>query len=760
MVKPGDNSPIQESTDPTRAGPLRLREYQLLEKLGAGGMGTVYRALHLRLERVFAVKTLSSERTQDHEAIGRFQREMKAVGALDHANIIRATDAGEVNGIHFLVTEFVDGVDLSQLIYRVGPLPIGAACETIRQAAEALQHVHEHGLVHRDIKPANLMVASDGQVKILDLGLALLQTQRGDAATSTGQIVGTVDYMSPEQAIDTQGVDIRSDIYSLGCTLFYLLAGKPPFAGDSYRTTDQKLKAHAEFAPPRLSECRSDVPARVEAVVQRMMAKDPADRFRSPAEVVEHLQGFADGRLGDLLAPVSAQPANLRSHDTETRRPFSAPIQTITAPPLPTTSEGDLSRQPSRPNSGRGLSWATNSLPNSLPNSLAIRLAISLAISLAIAGGLAGALYLNSGERQLKKTPPVEQNLIVASREPRSPSAPELREPNRHKPGVHESQRFIGHTDRVLALDLSREGRWLLSAGTDATVRLWNAATGRQIHEMRGHVGYVAAVCFSPDGKQAISGGKDQTVRQWDLATGEQVMQYTGHASVVTSVAVSRDGERFLSSSFDASVNMWDWDQPTPRAILGYRGGSQVPRVNQLSDLASLESHTSWVRSVAFSHDSTRFVSAGNEALLAIWDVATAKIVHRLIGHTKPVTRAVFLPGGRQVISASLDSSMRLWDAENGQLIRTFPGPAGPVLSLAVSPAGRRLAIASQDQSVHIWHLPDGKKLHCIAGHIAHDGAVHWAPDGCSLFSASDDHTVYRWQVPNDLQDEQVPTDQ
>ncbi|MBI2479966.1 MAG: serine/threonine protein kinase [Planctomycetia bacterium] len=205
-----------------------LREYQLLERLGRGGMGTVYKALHTRLKRVVAVKVLPADRLNDPAAVARFQREMEAVGKLDHPNIVRATDAGEVDGIHFLVMEYVLGLDVSDLVRRAGPLPIAEACEIARQAAVGLQNAHEHGLVHRDIKPSNLMLTADGQIKILDLGLARLHdSQQGDL-TSASQMMGTIDYMAPEQTSASRDVDIRADIFSLGATLYKLLCGQAP----------------------------------------------------------------------------------------------------------------------------------------------------------------------------------------------------------------------------------------------------------------------------------------------------------------------------------------------------------------------------------------------------------------------------------------------------------------------------------------------------------------------------------------------------
>lgn len=281
-----------------------LRDYRLFEQIGRGGMGAVHRAEHVRLKRPVAIKLLLTDRLQDDSAIARFNREMEAVGKLDHPNIVRATDAGDHDGTHFLVMELVDGPNLSQIARTVGPLRVADACELVRQAAEGLQHAYEHGLVHRDIKPSNLLLAGNGTVKILDLGLALLRENPADQdeLTSSGQIMGTLDYMAPEQASDTHGVDIRADLYSLGCTLYHLLAGAPPFRGSQYSTILKKMMAHAQTPVPPLSNVRSDIPSELWTIIDRLLAKEPSDRYATPEQVAAALQPFArEARLSELM---------------------------------------------------------------------------------------------------------------------------------------------------------------------------------------------------------------------------------------------------------------------------------------------------------------------------------------------------------------------------------------------------------------------------------------------------------------------------
>ena len=284
-----------------------IRDYRLLAPLGAGGMGAVYKALHLRLDKVVALKLLPAERLNP-TAVARFQREMKAVGKLDHPNIVRALDAGEHEGTHFLVMECVEGEDLSQLVARFGPLPIAAACEIVRQTAAALQHAHQHGLVHRDIKPSNLMLASPPTVKLLDLGLALLQETHeqvpGDELTAASQMMGTADYIAPEQAGDSHSVDIRADIYSLGCTLYKLLTGEAPYSGAEFNTPLKKMMAHVGRPLPDARRLRPEISDELLAVLGRMTAKQPVDRYATPADVAAAIAPFAAGAdLSALAAP-------------------------------------------------------------------------------------------------------------------------------------------------------------------------------------------------------------------------------------------------------------------------------------------------------------------------------------------------------------------------------------------------------------------------------------------------------------------------
>lgn len=282
--------------------------YRIVDALGSGGMGTVYRAEHRLMDRTVALKVIRGDLLGNPALVERFRREVKSAARLaSHPNIVAAYDAEQAGETHILVVEFVEGTDLARLVDRRGPLPAGEACEYARQAAVGLQHAFEDEMVHRDIKPQNLMRTTRGQVKILDFGLARFASEVGSQAgvTAEGMVLGSADYIAPEQIEDPHAADIRADIYSLGCTLYFLLAGRPPFPD---RGLIQKLIAHRENTPRPIGGFRGDIPPDLAHVVERMMATDPAARFQTPEEVARALAPFAERQIATtaLDAPALA----------------------------------------------------------------------------------------------------------------------------------------------------------------------------------------------------------------------------------------------------------------------------------------------------------------------------------------------------------------------------------------------------------------------------------------------------------------------
>ena len=303
------------------ANRLVLGSYVILDKLGAGGMGTVYKAQHRRMKRVVALKVLPTAKMSKSGMVQRFQREVEAAAKLDHPNVVTAHDADEHRGLHYLVMEYVDGFDLAYLVERCGRLP-GESVDWIIQVAKGLNYAHSQGVVHRDIKPANLLLDTNGTVKILDMGLARFDEQadgsedEASGLTQMGEIIGTLDFMSPEQAEDTRRADARSDIYSLGCTLYYLLTAQYLYSED---TVLKKLLAHRTKPIPSLRSVCSDVSEPLDLFFQKMVAKSPDDRPQTMGEVIEELQAArlqesagsqSNQEIEKLLAPLEEEKRN------------------------------------------------------------------------------------------------------------------------------------------------------------------------------------------------------------------------------------------------------------------------------------------------------------------------------------------------------------------------------------------------------------------------------------------------------------------
>jgi serine/threonine-protein kinase len=338
-----------------RGQQLVLGPYVLLERLGSGGMGEVFKARHRKLDRIRALKVISRKHLTQAVVVQRFLREAETAAQLSHPNIVAVHDAGLDDDRYYLAMEYIEGIDLGRLLREAGPLPVSLACDFIRQAALGLHQAHEHGLVHRDVKPSNLFVAPRGgmvrgpvgdierfrgaTVKVLDLGLVSQQSERLDetemALTQKGLVLGTLDYLAPEQARNSHRVDRRADLYSLGCTLFHLVAGQPPFPGG---VALDKLLRHQSETPPALAGLRPGVPGRLQAVIERLLAKKPEDRYADANELAVALVPLANPESDEVAVPV-AQPVHSANGNGLAATP------TPDTQPTPKAEEGGPSSQ-------------------------------------------------------------------------------------------------------------------------------------------------------------------------------------------------------------------------------------------------------------------------------------------------------------------------------------------------------------------------------------------------------------------------------
>jgi WD40 repeat protein len=631
--------------------------YRVVRLLGQGGMGAVYLAEHQRMGRAVALKVISPELLSHAGALSRFQQEARAAAQLDHPNIVTAYDADQAGELHFLVLEHVEGQNLADYLAERGPLPVAEACDCARQAALGLQHAHERGMVHRDIKPHNLMRTPAGRVKVLDFGLArvaagpALRAEDGTAAgpahlTGTGAVVGTADYIAPEQARDAHGADGRADVYGLGCTLYHLLAGRPPFPGG---TAAEKLSRHAADEPVPLRQLRPDVPERLAAVVARMMAKRPADRYQTPAEAAAALAPYAGAdrprrRRGRRLAAVGAVALVLAAvagvvllalaprGGAVALPDAGAPPETAAAPPEPQEFEGRCQ------------------------------------------GGVLGLRLSPDGAHAVTTSADLTVRLWDV-------------------PARRLVRTFQGHTLWPRDAALSPDGRQVLSGGDDRVLRLWDVTTGRPVRTFGLHEQKITAVAFSPDGRRALSASWDATVRLWDVGTGRHIRTLGGHVGHVLDVAFAPDGRRALSGGEDGRVRLWD--------------------TNTGNELRRLEGHTGWVLRVAVAADGRRAVSGGADGTVRLWDLAAGKEVGRFDGHGSPVRAVALSRDGRLAFAAVSpfepategERGVRVWDTASGREVHHLP--TGDAHGLAVAPDGRSVLVADFGRpTLRRWPLP------------------------------------------------------
>jgi len=350
------------------AASLVLGNYVILDRLGQGGMGVVYKAQHRRMKRLVALTVVSPTVVKTPELLQRFQREVEAAARLSHPNIVQAHDADEVRGTHFLVMEFVEGHDLALVVRSHGPMSVESALNVILQAARGLEYAHQQQVVHRDIKPGNLLLTPGNQVKILDMGLARLTGEHDGHAdlTSTSDVMGTVDYMAPEQAESTHTAGPLADQYSLGCTLHFLLTARPVYAGE---TLIRRLLAHRDAPIPSLRSVRPEIPEAVESLFRRMVAKQPADRFASMSHVVAAVERCCPALPSQPGTTILGNPGANTAAATQTSVVLVSPadvdvatvLEGLTPPEAPRSAETTPRDPVARP-SRRGALWVSAGL--------------------------------------------------------------------------------------------------------------------------------------------------------------------------------------------------------------------------------------------------------------------------------------------------------------------------------------------------------------------------------------------------------------
>jgi WD40 repeat protein/tetratricopeptide (TPR) repeat protein/predicted Ser/Thr protein kinase len=727
-----------------------LGDYELLEELGKGSMGVVFKARQRSADRFVALKLIRPERLehvppdQHEEWLQRFRTEAQAAAHIEHEHVVAVYEVGQWHTgetgppVPFYSMRYIEGRSLAEVLLD-GPLPNRKAAAYLEAVARAVEQAHTCGVLHRDLKPRNLLVDKSDRPYVADFGLAKCLAIAGEAGlTHTGMMLGTPSYVSPEQAQDAAHATAQSDVYSLGATLYALLTGRPPFQGATVAETLHQVLHQEPVAPRTLSPA---IDRDLETIALTCMHKEPGRRYGSAAALAEDLRRYLDGR------PIQARPVSRleRTWRWCRRNPALAGLIAavvlllivgtgtawhLAVDALREKARADAKTAEAEENAERAGTKAREALDNekkaqdnekkAQDNAAETRrhmgeFCVSNGARLADEGDLFGALLWFA------------EPLVQDAGNPQAEAMARLRLAAhwRHAPRLTLTQ-VLFHEGFVQHAEFSPDGQRVVTASSDQTARVWEVATGMPVGPSLKHRGEVLHAAFSPDGRWVVTASADQTARVWNAATGQPLSPPLIHQGQVLQAAFSPDGRRVVTASLDNTARVWEaaTGQPASRPF----------------------NHQGAVVHATFSPDGRWVATASRDASARVWEAATGQPLCPPLIHQGQVLQAAFSPGGRRVVTACLANTARVWEAATGQPSSPPLIHEDPVSDAAFSPNGRWVVTAS-GHTARVWEAATGQPLGPPLNHHGFVAHAAFSPDGRRVVTASWDHTARVWEA-------------
>lgn len=667
----------------------RFGDYELLAEIARGGMGVVYKARQQKLNRTVALKMILSGELASEEEVLRFQTEAESAASLSHPNIVNIHDVGVEAGHHFFSMDYIEGRNLGELILE-NPLPVRQAATYLLEIAQAIEYAHQQGILHRDLKPSNILIDHTGASHITDFGLAK-QIQKGGQLTGTGQLLGTPAYMSPEQAAgEREQFGPTMDVYSLGAVLYELITGRPPFRAES---TLELIIQVLELDPIAPQLMNPKIPRDLETICLKCLAKDPRRRYATAAELAADLDRWLHDR------PIEARPVSSleRSWRWCRRRPAIATLSIAVAVAIMVGTYTSWRYAIQARHEASTARLAQKDATRSFEKAQEARDQAEAAQVRASAGEQQAR---DEQQRAEKNAERAERNLYIANlflahrhwQEGRLQDALKLLENNVPQPGQQDRRRFEWYY-------LQRQIQ-------------------SQSFELQGHSDSVLAVAFSPDGKRLASAGKDLAVKVWNVANRHETISLKGLTKPITAVAFGPQNQQLAACSESGTAIIWNLEQ-----------GKEICRLN---------GHQGPIRSIRFDPKKPRVLTASDDRTAKVWDAKTGQLLFNLDRHELQTRDAVFSPDGKKIATVSLGwGDVHLWDAANGLHIRTLKKPGlERVESACFTPDGRYLLVGERVGLIRVWDVESGALFKTYHGHVTRVTDIQFSPDGSWFISA------------------------